>query len=108
MTIQINTDKTLNGEKRNTDFFSTQIAEALQRFENHITRVEVHLKDESGSKDGFNDISCLLEARIEGRKPIAITNQANTMDSAISGAIDKIKTAIESILGKIQKQNFTL
>ena len=103
MTIQINTDNTLNGEKRSTDFFSSQIAEALQRFESHITRIEVHLKDESGRKDGFNDVSCLLEARIEGRKPIAITNQANTMNIAVTGAIDKIKTAIESILGKIQK-----
>lgn len=102
MTIQINTDKNLNGEQRSADFFSSQIAEALQRFDSHITRVEVHLKDENGSKDGFNDISCLLEARLEGRKPIAITNQADTMEGAVKGAIDKIKTAIESILGKIQ------
>ena len=103
MTILINTDKTINGEKRSCDFFSSQIAEALQRFESHITRIEVHLKDESGRKDGFNDVSCLLEARIEGRKPIAITNQANTMDIAVTGAIDKIKTSIESILEKIHK-----
>lgn len=104
MTIQINTDKTLNGEQRRCDFFSLQISEALQRFESHITRIEVYLKDETGSKDGFNDISCLLEARIKGRKPIAIANQANTMDIAVTGAIDKIKTSIESILGKIQEK----
>lgn len=103
MTIQINTDKTLTGDKRSNDFFTSQITEVLQRFESHITRIEVHLKDENGKKDGFNNISCLLEARIEGRKPIAITNQANTMDIAVTGAIDKIKASIESILGKTQK-----
>lgn len=103
MTIQINTDKTLTGEKRSSDFFTSQIAEALQRFESHITRIEVHLKDENGKKDGFNNISCLLEARLEGRQPIAITNQADTIDLAVIGAIDKIKTAIETILGRIQK-----
>ncbi len=103
MTIQINTDKTISGEKRSEDFFTSQIAEALQRFESHITRIEVHLKDENGKKDGFNNISCLIEARLEGRQPIAITNQANTLDLAVTGAIDKIKTAIGSILGKIQK-----
>ena len=103
MTIQINTDKTLTGEKRSSDFFTSQIAEALQRFESHLTRIEVHLKDENGKKDGFNQISCLLEARLEGRQPIAITNQADTIELAITGAIDKIKTAIETILGKIQK-----
>ena len=103
MTIQINTDKALTGEKRSSDFFISQITEALQRFESHITRIEVHLKDENGKKDGFNNISCLLEARLEGKQPIAITNKANTMDMAVTGAIDKIKTSIESILGKIQK-----
>mgnify|MGYP000279873135 CR=1 FL=1 len=103
MTIQINTDKTLTGEKRSIDFFTSQIAEALQRFDSHITRIEVHLKDENGKKDGLNDITCLLEARLEGRQPIAITNQANSIELAVSGATDKIKTAIESILGKTQK-----
>ena len=103
MTILINTDNTLTGEKRTGDFFISQITEALERFESHITRIEVHLKDENGKKDGISDISCLLEARLEGRQPIAITNQANTMDLAVTGAIDKIKTAIETIIGRIQK-----
>ncbi|MFT5077026.1 MAG: ribosome-associated translation inhibitor RaiA [Flavobacteriaceae bacterium] len=102
MTIQINTDKTLTGEKRSSDFFISQITEALQRFESHITRIEVHLKDENGKKDGFNNISCLIEARLEGKQPIAITNQADTINLALTGAIDKIKNSIESILGKIQ------
>ena len=103
MTIQINTDKSLSGEKRSNDFFTSQIAVALQRFDSHITRIEVHLKDENGTKDGFNNISCFLEARLEGRQPIAITNQANTIDLVVTGAIDKIKAAIETILGRIQK-----
>ena len=103
MTIQINTDNTLSIEKRSSDYFTSQIAEALQRFDSHITRIEVHLKDENGKKDGLNDITCLLEARLEGRQPIAITNQANSIELAVSGATDKIKTTIESILGKTQK-----
>lgn len=103
MTIQINTDKTLSGENRSNAFFTSQIAEALERFESQITRIEVHLKDENGTKNGFNNISCLLEARLEGRQPIAISNQANTIDLVVTGAIDKIKAAIETILGRIQK-----
>ncbi|MCK0147236.1 HPF/RaiA family ribosome-associated protein [Arenibacter sp. F26102] len=103
MIVKINTDKTLNGEERSADFFTSQINEALERFESHISRIEVHLKDENGKKDGFNDISCLLEARLEGRQPIAVTNQANTVDLAVTGAIDKVKSALETIVGKIQK-----
>lgn len=73
MTIQINTDKTISGEQRRGDFFNSQITKALELFESHITRIEVHLKDVNRKKDGFNDISCLLEARLEGRQPIAIS-----------------------------------
>ena len=104
MTIQINSDKNLTGEKRSQDFFTSQIAGALQRFKSEITRIEVHLKDENGKKDGFNNISCLLEARLEGRRPIAITNRADTIELALTGAIDKIKITIETILGRIQKR----
>ncbi|MCM4154237.1 hypothetical protein DHD05_21830 [Arenibacter sp. N53] len=103
MIIKINTDKTLTGEQRSADFFTSQIDEALERFESHISRIEVHLKDENGKKDGFKDISCLLEARLEGRQPIAVTNKADTIDLAVTGAIDKIKSALETIVGKIQK-----
>ena len=84
-------------------FFISKIEAALQRFESHITRIEVHLKDVNGKKEGVNDISCVLEARLEGRQPIAITNQADTLELALTGAIDKIKSAIKTILGKIQK-----
>ena len=62
----------------------------------------MHLKDENGIKEGFNTIYCLLEARIEGRQPIAITNKADTTELALSGAIDKIKNALKTILGKNQ------
>ncbi len=102
MTIQINTDNTLNGDKQQQDFFKSQITESLKRYQSHITRIEVHLKDENGKKDGLNDVSCILEARLEGRQPIAVTDQADTAELAVSGAIEKIKTAVGSILGKIQ------
>ena len=102
MTIQINTDNTLNSDKQQQDFFKSQITESLKRQQSHITRIEVHLKDENGKKDGLNDVSCMLEARLEGRQPIAVTYQTDTAELAVSGAIEKIKTAIGSILGKIQ------
>lgn len=104
MTIQINTDKTINGDKRQQDYFRSQIDEVLNRYESHITRIEVHIKDENGIKHGYNDISCILEARLEGRQPIAVRNQANTIEDAVSGAIDKIKTSIDTILGRVQNR----
>lgn len=105
MTIQINMDKSFTGEKRQHDFFKDQVETSLKRFESHISRIEVHLKDENGKKEGVNDMTCILEARIEGLQPIAVTKKADTIELAVTGAIDKIKTAIETIVGKMQSQN---
>ena len=102
MKIEINTDKTLIGEDRMREYFSTQVSESLKRYQSHITRVEIHLKDENGQKDGLNDVSCTLEARLKGRKPIAVTCQADKMELALTGAVDKMETAIKTIIGRIQ------
>jgi hypothetical protein len=102
ITIQINTDKSIEVEERHQEYFSTQIAEALGRFEAHITRVEVHLKDENGSKDGVNDKTCVLEARLKGRQPIAVTSQADSIQKAVSEATGKVKVAIATVIGKSQ------
>jgi len=98
MTVQINTDKTIEWDQRHNDHFSALIKEELDRFSDHITRVEAHLKDENGSKKGVNDIRCLLEVRVEGRKPIAASNQSDTIEQSVSGALTKIKAALKTIL----------
>jgi len=47
----------------------------------------VHLSDENGDKTGGNDKRCLMEARLEGRQPIAITHESETIDEAIEGRL---------------------
>ncbi|NQV53986.1 MAG: HPF/RaiA family ribosome-associated protein [Flavobacteriales bacterium] len=103
MIIQFNTDKNIDGSERHEAFFNTQIAEGLIIYASHITRIEVHLKDVNGTKDGFNDINCLLEARLEGRKPIVVSDQAETVELAVSGAIEKLKASLKTIVEKIQQ-----
>jgi ribosome-associated translation inhibitor RaiA len=102
MMIQFNTDKTISGEQRNDDFFTKQIAKELDRFQSHITRIEVHLSDENGKKEGVNDINCLLEARMEGKKPIVASDQASSIAMAVSGATAKLKAALDTIVGRSQ------
>lgn len=87
MTIQFNTDKNVNGTEEFVAPFITQIEDKLKRFNSHITRIEVHLSDENGKKDGLKDIRCLMEVRLEGRQPIAVSIQEDTEEQAISKAI---------------------
>jgi len=102
MKIQFNTDKTIIGDEKHEDYFTSLVVERLKRYQSHITRIEVHLSDENGKKEGLRDMRCLLEARIEGRQPIAVSCQADTLERAVSGAIDKLKASLETILGRMQ------
>ena len=42
----------------------------------------------------------MLEVRIEGMQPTAVTERAATVEHATKGAAAKMKNALESILGK--------
>ena len=102
MTIQFNTDNNVRvGEELRIPLVSL-ISEKLSRFDHQITRVEVHLSDENGDKEGFNDKRCLIEARLAGMQPIAVTNHANTHEQAVEGAVDKLKTSLDTILGRMR------
>ncbi len=102
MTIQINTDKNLSVH----DAFEAQLddllSEELSRFSEYITRLEVHLSDEYGNKQGPNDKQCIIEARLAGRKPIAVTDRAGDYELAVSGAIEKLKASLDTIVGKMR------
>ncbi len=102
MTIQINTDKNLSVHEAFKAKLNGVLTEELSRFSEHITRLEVHLSDENGGKDGQNDKRCMIEARLEGRQPIAVTDEANDYELAVSGAIEKLKASLETIVGKLK------
>jgi hypothetical protein len=101
MTIQLNADKNLNIHEMFGAKLTDLLSEELSRFSENITRLEVHLSDENGPKKGMNDKRCLLEARIEGRQPIAVTELSDTHENSVSGAIEKLKNALATIFGRL-------
>ena len=102
MTIQINSDSNITGTEGLSSFVETTIAETLKRFDNHITRVEVHLNDENSNKSGMNDKRCMLEARLEGMQPVAVTAHGDTIQEALKSALSKLKSSLDTTLGKLQ------
>ncbi len=104
MQVQVNTGNGLgNGEalERWADGFLQQ---ALQRFAQDLSRIEVQLSDENGdAKGGTADIRCTLEARLNGREPVAVHNHAGNQDLAIRGAAEKLAHALDHIFGKLDR-----
>jgi ribosome-associated translation inhibitor RaiA len=104
MHVQINTDHTIEGHEALAARVREVVESALSRISDHITRVEVHLSEEGSHKSSRDDKRCMMEARIKGRQPIAVTHQAATVDRAIDGAADKLVSLIESTLGRLRDQ----
>jgi hypothetical protein len=100
MKIQLSTDKTIHGNESLHDHFTSLIATELDPYKAHIFNIDAHVKDENGIKEGRNDISCLLEASMDGRKTMVVSYQADTIELAVSGAIEKLKRALESAIGR--------
>lgn len=105
MQIQFNADKNATGSEGLIASATSLISEVLSRYSQQITRVEVHFSDEDGNKVGFNHKRCMVEARLSGQKPIAVSNQANTHEQAFLGAIHKLKTSLEKITGRLKNYN---
>jgi hypothetical protein len=102
--IQINTDHNIAGHEALASYVSGLLENVLNHVSDHITRVEVHLSDENSNKGGENEKRCMMEARLEGRQPVAVTHQATTVEQAVEGAVHKLSRLIESTLGRLHDQ----
>ncbi|QCB46898.1 HPF/RaiA family ribosome-associated protein [Hydrogenophaga sp. PAMC20947] len=102
MKIQVNTGAHVDGHDRLAAHVSAQIEEALGHFSDHVTRVEVHLSDENGDKGGLHDQRCMMEARLQGRQPVAVTEHAATQAQAVQGAAQKLAHLLDSTYGRVQ------
>jgi hypothetical protein len=100
MQIQINTDHNLKVHESESGQLRAIVQDVIGRFADHITRVEMHLSDENASKRSDDDKRCLLEARPEGRNPVAVSHQASTLILAVEGAAEKLARALDSDIGR--------
>ena len=105
MQIQINTDKNISANEGRVQDIEETLTHVLARFEERITRIEVHLSDEnSTAKSGVIDKRCLLEVRLAGRDPRSVSDMALTVEQAVSGAAHKMVNMLERDLGKLGKR----
>jgi ribosome-associated translation inhibitor RaiA len=98
--IQVNTDANIPGHAARVAGVSQIVEHALTRFADAITRVEVHLSDENSGKNSHHDQRCVLEARLQGRQPVAVTEHAASQDQAVHGAADKMVRLLAHTLGR--------
>jgi ribosomal subunit interface protein len=81
------------------NFIEKKLADTLAHVSDRLTRVEVHLKDLNGKKNGV-DKRCLLEARPRGMDPVAVEVDAESAKEAVQHAAVKLERALQHRIDK--------
>lgn len=101
MHIEINTDNHIHHDESVERHVRQSLDSLLTRFGDQVTRIEVHLHDKNADRKGGNDKHCVLEAKLEGRPPVAASDEADTLAAAISGAAKKLQRRLDSDIGRL-------
>jgi ribosome-associated translation inhibitor RaiA len=102
MQVLVNSDHHITGDLTMTQRVESIVGDAVDRFADRVTRVEVHLNDVNGAKHGAKDKRCMMEARVGGLKPLAVSHEAPTLLEAIEACADKLERALAHTLGRLQ------
>lgn len=103
--VQVNTSNDIDNKDALERWASEYLNENLARFDQDLTSIEVQLTDENhAAKGGGIDKRCMLEARVNGRAPIAVTNYAPDQNLAFRGAAQKLEHALDHAFGKLDRR----
>ncbi len=102
MQIQLNTDTHVQGDDALAQWVDRELRDKLARFAEHITRIEVHLRDTKAGHHADDDKRCVLEARMAGRQPVAVTHDASKVADALHGAAEKLSRNLDTTLGRLR------
>jgi ribosome-associated translation inhibitor RaiA len=103
--VQVNTSNDVENKDSLDRWASDYLNEHLSRYEQDLTSVEVQMTDENhAAKGGGGDKRCMLEARVNGRAPVAVTAFAEDQNVAFRAATDKLVHALEHVFGKLDRK----
>ena len=105
MKVQVNTSNDIENKDALERWANDYLNEHLARFEQDLTSIEVQMSDENhAAKGGGVDKRCTMEARVNGRAPVAVTNWAPNQDLAFRGAAEKLVHALDHTFGKLDRR----
>lgn len=104
MHIEVRTDRHVDADVRLLKQVSEEVAALLVRFADQLTRVEVHLGDVNADKGGSTDRRCVMEARLAGQAPLAVTHHAATLDQAYRGAARQLQRLLDTRLTRTRSR----
>ena len=103
MQIRFDVDEHIDGSQELMVRVEGVVEGALDRFQEQIARVTVHLGQLSRRRAGERDMSCRMEAYVAGLEPIEVSHQALTLTEAIHSASAKLEHAVQMAFGRAKQ-----
>ena len=100
MQFQFNSDSSVMGTDNVAVRIEAQMRHTLGRFEDRLTRLEVHVSDENARKGGGDDKCCTIEARPRGGRAIGVSEHAAKVDDAARKAASTLAQRLDRHFGK--------
>lgn len=106
MQVQVHADDSIQGGESLAQWAQEEINAKLARLKDYVVRVEVFLTEVDALKaTGGPGKRCVLETRANGRPPIAVNAEAEKVKDAFGAAIEKLRRAVETDLGKLKDKH---
>ncbi|MBX3096318.1 MAG: HPF/RaiA family ribosome-associated protein [Fimbriimonadaceae bacterium] len=102
--IIVNSDSHLHTGEDLSSQIEAIVQKRLGRFEDRLTRVVVHLRDEKGSKSGHNEVVCMTEARPEGMDAVNVTDRAADLLVAVNHSAHKLEKKLDETFERLRKK----
>lgn len=100
MQVQFNSDSSVMGTENVGARIEAKVRDKLARFEERLTRLEIHVRDDNAHKGGADDKACTIEARPRGGRAIGVTEHASTVDDAARKAATTLAQRLERHFGR--------
>ncbi len=104
MLIQVHTDHNIESGDELTRHVEDEVEGALESHLDRLTRVDVHLGDESAGRKTGADMRCMIEARPASHEPVVVTAHAPTVDEAVGDAVEKMQHLLGSLFGRLDER----
>jgi hypothetical protein len=104
MQIQVNSGNGIAVDQELISAAEDLARRTLGRFDARLTRLEIHVNDLNSHKSGPQDMRCQVEARPAGMDPVSASHDADTLEIAMRGAMQKMERLLDSAFGRLAER----
>lgn len=103
MQVQFYSDSSVMGTENVAERIEARVREKLARFEDRLTRLEVHVHGDHRHTHGHDDKACTIEARPRSGRAIGVTEHGSTVDDAARKAAMTLGQRLDRHFGKAER-----